>query len=57
MAFKSKVRNKFLTGQSREIISSLLQFMTLEARKNAPIVALSKVLERVLPQLVLAYAR
>jgi hypothetical protein len=47
MAFKSKVRNKFLTGQSREIISSLLQFMTLEARKNAPIIALSKVLERV----------
>jgi hypothetical protein len=33
MAFKSKVRNKFLTGQSREIIISLLQFMTLEARE------------------------
>jgi hypothetical protein len=45
MAFKSKVQNKFLTGQSREIISSLLQFMTLEARENAPIIPLSKVLE------------
>jgi spore germination cell wall hydrolase CwlJ-like protein len=47
IAFKSKVRNKFLTGQSREIVSSLLQFMTLEARENTPIIALSKVLERV----------
>jgi hypothetical protein len=46
MAFKSKVQNKFLTGQSREIISSLLQFMTLEARENAPIIPLSKVLQR-----------
>jgi hypothetical protein len=46
MAFKSKVQNKFLTGQSREIISSLLQFMTLEAHENAPIIPLSKVLQR-----------
>jgi hypothetical protein len=46
MAFKSKVQNKFLTGQSREIISWLLQIMTLKARENAPIIPLSKVLQR-----------
>ena len=45
--FRSKVKHKTLSGQSREIISCVLQFMQNEAKKGVPVIPLAKVQERV----------
>ena len=46
--FRSKVKHKTLSGQSREIISCVLQFMQNETKKNGvPVIPLAKVQERV----------
>ena len=51
MEFISKLKKKVLHGQSREIVSNLLSFMKMEARRaleeNPPIIPLSQVHERV----------
>lgn len=47
MEFHSKVKNKVLSGQSREIISSILTFMQKEADLGHVSIALNKVQERV----------
>ncbi|KAJ8948821.1 hypothetical protein NQ318_013473 [Aromia moschata] len=47
MEFKSKVKNKVLSGQSREIIHSVLKFMKEEANVDGFVIPLAKVQERV----------
>ncbi|KAJ8947626.1 hypothetical protein NQ318_002638 [Aromia moschata] len=47
MEFESKVKNKVLSCQSREILSLVLQFMQSEARNGEPVIPLNKVQERV----------
>lgn len=47
MPFKSKIQHRVITGQSREIISKLLNFMQQEASAQKFIIDLNKVIERV----------
>lgn len=47
MEFKSKVRNRVLSGQSREIINCIVKFMKEEAEAGHVLIPLSKVQERV----------
>lgn len=47
MSLKSKVKQKTIHAQGREIIGSLLDFMRQEAAQGAPIIPFAKVQERV----------
>lgn len=47
MEFISKVKNKKLSGQTREIIANIINFMEREGEANAPLKDFKKVQERV----------
>ena len=42
--FKSRIKNKVLGGQAREIVNSILKFVQEEADANKPIIDLTKTL-------------
>ncbi|KAG5900176.1 hypothetical protein JTB14_035321 [Gonioctena quinquepunctata] len=46
MDFKCQVKNKVLSGQSRELVGNLIKFMRKEATKKI-IIPVSKVIKRV----------
>lgn len=43
MPFKSRIKNRVLGGQAREIVNSVLKFMQEEADAKKPIMDLTKV--------------
>ncbi|KAG5876616.1 hypothetical protein JTB14_010106 [Gonioctena quinquepunctata] len=49
--FKSQVKNKVLSGQSRELVANLIKFMREEATRKYFIIPVSKVTERVVAAL------